>query len=134
MAQLLSEDASFAFETTLASKSILKLIKKAHDAGYAIELIYIALPDVALARRRVAKRVAAGGHDIPGDVIERRFARSLDNLINRYIDAVDEWRVYDNASTEKPLLICRGRGKTIDVIEDDKWQRLLKLSASLARR
>lgn len=82
----------------------------------------------------MAKRVAEGGHNIPADVIERRFGRSLDNLINRYIGAVNEWRVYDNGSTEKPVLICRGRGKTIDIIEEDKWQKLLNLSASLPRR
>ena len=124
---LLELKKSFAFETTLASKSFLKLVNRAHKRGYEVELIYVALPSVALAKKRVKKRVASGGHDIPPKVIERRFYRSLNNLVHRYSEAVDEWRVFDNAYQTIPQLILSGKGHTIKVHQEKKWQRLLKL-------
>jgi len=55
--------ADFAFETTLSGRSYLKLISQMKSEGWRIELIYLALPSVAMSRFRVAERVAHGGHD-----------------------------------------------------------------------
>ena len=63
--------------------SYLKLIRRLRSDGWRVELIYLALPNVALSRQRVAERVLHGGHNIPVVDIERRFPRSLDNLLNR---------------------------------------------------
>ena len=96
--------------------------------GYHVELIYVALPTASLAKQRVKKRVSEGGHDIPVDVIERRFYRSLNNLIHRYSKVVDEWRIFDNASPSIPQLILSGKGSTIKIHQETKWQKLLKLA------
>ena len=125
---LLDQSKSFAFETTLSSKSFVKLVDRAQKNGYHVELIYVALPTVALAKHRVRKRVAEGGHDIPADVIERRFYRGLNNLVHRYSRVVDEWRVFDNASPSIPQLILSGKGSTIKIYQERKWLRLLKLA------
>lgn len=124
---LVEQNRSFSFETTLSSKSIVKLVHRARKSGYRVELIYVALPSVSLARRRVRKRVAMGGHDIPVDVIERRFYRSLVNLVDVYSSVVDHWRVYDNSSLTIPELILSGEGANIEIHQGRKWQRLLKL-------
>jgi predicted ABC-type ATPase len=79
---LLREKVSFAFETTLSSKSFAKLAAKAQKDGYVVELIYVALPSYIYAQRRVSARVRAGGHNIPSEVVKRRFYRSLWNLQN----------------------------------------------------
>ena len=128
IAALLEQQASFAFETTLSSKSFVKLVHRAKKQGYRVELIYVALPTVGLALRRVRKRVAEGGHDIPPKTIERRFYRSLNNLIHRYAKIVDQWRVYDNASPKLPELILSASGTTIQIHQEKKWQRLVKLA------
>ena len=125
---LLEQNKSFAFETTLSSKSFVKLVLRAKQQGYHIELIYVALPTASLAKLRVKKRVSEGGHDIPADVIERRFYRSLNNLIHRYSKVVDEWRIFDNASPSIPQLILSGKGSTIKIHQEKKWQKLLKLA------
>ena len=78
--ELLSERVDFAFETTLATRSYVSLIKKAQQAGYEVTLLYIWLSSPAMALRRVAKRVSKGGHNIPPDVIERRYFRGIKNL------------------------------------------------------
>lgn len=125
---LLINKRSFAFETTLASKSFTRLIARAQSAGYRVSLLYVALPSAQLAKRRVARRVKEGGHTIPENVIERRFYRSLDNLINRYRVAVDEWLVYDNSEMQAPVLVAYGSNTALKIIEEQKWQRLLKLA------
>lgn len=53
---------------------------------------------------RVAERVRQGGHDIPQDVIRRRFAAGLRNFRAHYRQAVDDWAWYDNAGTEPAML------------------------------
>jgi len=125
---LLTSERSFAFETTLASKSFTRLIMRAHSAGYRVTLLYVALPSALLAKRRVARRVKEGGHSIPENIIERRFYRSLDNLIHRYRRVVDEWFVYDNSELKTPTLVAHGGAGSEYIIEERKWQRLLKLA------
>ena len=45
---------------------------------------------------RVAQRVREGGHNIPPDVIERRYWRGLQNLFQLFMSTVNDWSVYDN--------------------------------------
>lgn len=130
---LLKDKRSFAFETTLASKSFTRLIARAQSAGYRVTLLYVALPSAQLAKRRVARRVKEGGHTIPENVIERRFYRSLDNLINRYRVVVDEWLVYDNSEMQAPALVAYGSDTAMKIIEEQKWQRLLKLAKTIEK-
>jgi predicted ABC-type ATPase len=125
---LLKDKRSFAFETTLASKSFSRLIARAQASGYRVTLLYVALPAAQLAKRRVARRVKEGGHSIPENVIERRFYRSLDNLMHRYRVVVDEWFVYDNSELKTPALVAYGSGAAVNIIEEQKWQRLQKLA------
>jgi predicted ABC-type ATPase len=125
---LLKDKRSFAFETTLASKSFTRLIERAQASGYRVTLLYVALPSALLAKRRVARRVKEGGHSIPDQVIERRFFRSLDNLMHRYREVVDEWFVYDNSELKTPALVAYGHGTGANIIEEQKWQRLVKLA------
>lgn len=87
----------FAFETTLSGKAYLSLIDGLHAQGWTIELFYLALPDVAASKARVSERVAHGGHNIPVADIERRFPRSLRNLLNSYRMRVDRCVCYMNA-------------------------------------
>lgn len=125
---LMREGTSFAFETTLSSKSIAGRISKARLLGYKIELIYVALPSVQLAKRRVLARVRKGGHAIPQDVIERRFYRSLWNLQQIYAHQVDRWWVFENAQLTTPQLVARGGGGRTDIFLEDTWNKLSKLA------
>ena len=106
---------------------------RAQLCGYRVTLLYVALPSVQLAKRRVARRVKEGGHSIPDNIIERRFYRSLGNLMYRYRVVVDEWFVYDNSELKTPALVAQGRGVGENIIEEQKWQRLLKLAKTNER-
>ncbi len=69
-----------------------------------VGLFFLSLPTVEAASARVAERVQQGGHDIPEDVIRRRFNAGLRNLERVYKAAVDTWAIYDN-SGEAPKLL-----------------------------
>lgn len=96
--KLLSARETFAIETTLATRSYRALIRRAHQLGYMVELLYVWLCSVALARERVARRVAEGGHDIPDYIIERRYRQGIRNLFEIFIPAVDVWTIVDNSA------------------------------------
>ncbi len=86
----------FAFETTLAGRGYLRLIQRLKAQGWDVELFYMALPSVEASKLRVRERVAHGGHDIPVSDIERRFPRSLHNLLADYRSQVDKCVCYMN--------------------------------------
>jgi predicted ABC-type ATPase len=111
--QLMTEKEDFAFETTLSTRSYVSLIKKARATGYKVTLLYFWLISPDLAKQRVAKRVSQGGHNIPDDVVERRYYRGISNLLNLYLPIVDRWSVIDNMDVE-PNIIARG------AMNDDK--------------
>ena len=87
----------FAFETTLAGRSYLKLVEKLQTNGWRVELIYLALPNAEMSRLRVAERVAHGGHNIPEADLIRRFPRSLYNLLNLFAPKVNQAQCYMNS-------------------------------------
>ena len=103
---LMEREESFSFETTLAAKSYHLLIKRAKERGFTITLLFFWLRTIDLAKVRVATRVLEGGHNIPSDVIERRYKSGITNLFRIYLPLVDEWIVYDNSSF-LPVEICR---------------------------
>ena len=98
---------SFAFETTLSGRSYAHLIPRWREKGYHVKLIFLSLSSVDLAVSRVLARVAQGGHDIPEQVIRRRFDAGLRNFEDLYRGLVDSWALYDN-SGPVPQLIASG--------------------------
>ncbi len=112
--QLIEEDKSFAFETTLASRSFVPLLKQCKAEGYKINLIFLWLHSVELAIQRVKFRVEYGGHAIPIETIARRYKRGLENLFGLYMPIVNHWSLYDNS------------GSFPEIISEKKFFILLK--------
>jgi predicted ABC-type ATPase len=98
---------SFAFETTLSGRSYARLIPQWRERGYIVTLIFIRLSNVEMSINRVAERVRRGGHNIPEDVIRRRFPLGLANFESIYKRLVDRWMLYDN-SGDSPVLVDQG--------------------------
>ena len=126
--QLIEEGVDFAFETTLSTKSYVSLVKQAQQRGYVVTLLFFWLNSSELAKQRVAKRVSKGGHNIPEDVIERRYKRGISNLINLYIPACDNWMVVNNMNI-LPDLIAQSGSNTDTVIRiTDIWDTIIEQS------
>jgi predicted ABC-type ATPase len=115
----------FAFETTLAGRGYLRLIRRLRADAWRVELIYLALPSMEMSRLRVRERVRHGGHNVPLPDIERRFARSLRHLLGDYAHAVDETACFMN-SGEPPELIFTQRGGSRLVHHPDFYQLLVQ--------
>ena len=94
--ELLGKRVTFAIETTLATRSYVNLVTRAQAVGYQVHLLFFWLESPGFARRRVAERVRAGGHNIPSEVIERRYWLGLRNLFELFIPKVNYWALYDN--------------------------------------
>ena len=102
---LMDERKTFAIETTLATKSYANTIKKAKELGYNVILLFFWLPSPEMAVERVAKRVIEGGHNIPTDVIYRRYWAGLQNFFTIFAPIVDSWLFFDNV--DKPILLAK---------------------------
>lgn len=101
---LLSRHVSFAIETTLATRSYKNLVERAKASGYQVILLFFWLSSPEMAEMRVAQRVASGGHDIPKDVVHRRYWAGLRNLFEIFVPIVDLWSLYDNNTETQPIV------------------------------
>ena len=125
--ELARERSTFAFESTLASRSFHHFLVQLKADGYRVMLFYVALMSPELAVARVQHRVRMGGHDVPEDIVRRRFHRSLKNLFELYLPIADRWRVFDNSTRTKPSKIAE-QGKSLRIIARTKWQHLQSLA------
>lgn len=107
---LMHEGVSFAFETTLASKSHITRIKNAKEMGYQINMLFFWLSSADLAVKRVALRVEHGGHNIPENVIRRRYILGVKYLFSNYYELCDELYLYDNSEGLPQLIAEFGKG------------------------
>ena len=101
---LINGDESFSIETTLSTKSYASLVKRAHENGFNVQLLYFWLPTPEHAIARVAQRVKEGGHNIPKDVISRRYFAGLKNLFEIYIPIVDYLILVDNSKNPREII------------------------------
>lgn len=120
---LLEMGESFSIETTLATKSYINLVRKAREKGYVVHLLFFWLDSIELAKRRVADRVANGGHNIPLPVIERRYKAGLKNLFKIFMNEVDIWILFDNSLNRGERIAFGGRqlpAKIKDIVKFNK--------------
>lgn len=117
----------FAFETTLAGRSQINLLKKLRQNGWQIVLFFLWIPDAAFSKSRVRERVENGGHNIPDDAIYRRYPRIMYNLIKIYIPLCDKMICYDN-SRSKPVPVFEQDGKIRRIFIQDIYERILRQS------
>lgn len=124
MEELLESGEDFAFETTLATKSFKNLVSKAKSSGYFVSLIYFWLESVDLAEKRVQLRVVEGGHNIPTDVIVRRYYAGLKNLTVIYQKICDVVLVYDNSKNTPILIYEKSETDSYQIHDLERYHKL----------
>lgn len=122
--ELLNEQKSFSIETTLATKSYMRLVHRAQEQGYKVSLIYFWLSSPDLAIERVAQRVRNGGHNIPKEVVVRRYQAGIDNFFNIYMPCVDYWLLADNSETPRVIVAEGGRGMEINIYHIELFNKI----------
>ena len=125
---LLKDDLSFAFETTLATKSYKSKILLAKNRGYTITLLFFWLQTIDLAKNRVATRVLEGGHNIPKEVIQRRYVNGIKNLFSIYLSIVDEVMIFDNSQMKSKLIASKSNNSTMLIHDIQKYNQLKSYS------
>jgi len=125
--ELLAARADFAFETTLSSKSYVNIVKEAKELGYFVTLVFFYLDSVDLAKERVQLRVIEGGHNIPEEVIERRYHQGLKNLFEKFISIVDHWMIFNNSNNTGLLISKGGNKEQSEIYNEQNWQNLTKV-------
>lgn len=123
----INKRVDFAFETTLAGRSQINLIKKLRKSGWRIVLFFLWIPNAAFSKSRVRERVKHGGHDIPDDTIYRRFNRIMRNLAKIYIPLCDKVVCYDN-SGPKPVPVFEQDGRDQRIFIQNLYERILRQS------
>lgn len=121
--ELLNNEVSFSIETTLATKSYASLVKNAHRKGYKVNLLFFWIDSPEMAVERVAKRVREGGHNIPTDVILRRYTAGIKNFFNIYKDIVDYWILVDNATNPRQIIAEQDFG-SINIFDKIKYKKI----------
>jgi len=123
---LAASHQSFAFETTLASRSFAPWIESLLDHGYHFDLVFLWLPSPEHAVARVADRVRVGGHHIPESTVRRRYDAGLRNFFQLYRPLTTSWRIYDNSDIQGLKLIAAGSGiTTTTVFAEELWSKIL---------
>ncbi|UCS92414.1 zeta toxin family protein [Echinicola marina] len=120
---LIGEGESFAFETTLSTRSYTKLIKEAKEKGFEVYLLFFWLHSPQLAVERVRVRVLEGGHNIPYNVILRRYDNGLKNFFNLYLPIVDQWFLINNSGEPYEIIAENPEGK-LNVYDSEIWNNL----------
>ncbi|HZS09264.1 MAG TPA: zeta toxin family protein [Blastocatellia bacterium] len=125
--ELAARRENFAFETTLATKSYVPWLSQLVQDGYLINLMFVWLSSPELAVERVKERVASGGHDIPKEIIRRRYKKGIRNFFTLYQLIAETWGVYDNSEAGEPVLIAKGKLKTQQIIlQADRWTQFIE--------
>lgn len=120
---LLERGENFCIETTLATRSLMRIIEDAKSKGYEVTLLYFWLSSPEMAVSRVKDRVASGGHGIPENVIFRRYGMGLHYFFNDYMAVCDRWMLFDNSEL-KMKKIASGEGLNFEINDLQTWSRI----------
>jgi predicted ABC-type ATPase len=121
--ELAAARESFAFETTLASRSFAVLLRELSNAGYEVLVYYVWLRSPELAIERVHERVRRDGHFVPPDVIRRRYGRGLRNFFSIYQPLANSWALCDN-SGEELQLVAEGGDAGLRVFDPETYEHI----------
>ncbi len=123
--RLLSRRVDFCIESTLATRSLLQMIRSSKEMGYTVSILYLWVSSPELARQRVRARVAAGGHNVKDETIQRRYEAGLKNFFGIYLPECDHWTLADN-SNPPFRLIAEGGRKGITVHDPQLYETISK--------
>ncbi|WP_395627554.1 zeta toxin family protein [Daejeonella sp.] len=124
--ELISDNKTFAFETTLSTKSYKSKIIQAQNKGYRVTLLFFWLQNIELAKERVKARVSEGGHNIDSEIIERRYYRGIKNLFDIYLPIVDGAMIFDNSEGKHELLADKQMHNSLNIVNQTKFNLLKK--------
>jgi len=129
---LFAREADFCIETTLATRSLLKMVREAQAKGYFVTVVYFWLPSADLAVERVRARVAAGGHHVPEDTIRRRYRIGQKYFFEDYAPLCDRWILADNSVPPFREIAQGTRDGSVLVKDPELYERIRRFATEEA--
>lgn len=120
---LLERKEDFSIETTLATRSLVGIINDAKASGYTVTLLYFWLNSPELAIQRVKNRVLTGGHNIPENVVRRRYSMGLHYFFETYMPMSDHWILADN-SVSPFKVVAEGSSLGTFIKDEEKYKTI----------
>jgi len=102
--QSVSISSMLILSLKVCGKGYINKITEWKKQQYEIIIYFFKLPSPEFAIERVKLRVSQGGHNIPEQVIQRRFERSRHNFNTFYKQLADSWIVFDT-SGNLPIIL-----------------------------
>jgi predicted ABC-type ATPase len=128
MHELSSQRVSFAFETTLATRSYAPWLRTIIQQGCRLHLSFVWLRSPEMAVQRVRARVRDGGHAVPEETIRRRYVKGVRNFFELYQPLAATWALYDNSVAPKPVWIASGRGdRNQTIFQPELWSQFCEV-------
>ena len=121
--ELANQRKDFGFETTLSGKAYAGFLKDSKKIGYRIHIFFLWVRSVDIALERVADRVKMGGHNVPEDVVRRRYGKGLPNFNGTYRVLSDFWAIYDN-SAEVPKMVAFEKNLKLKVVDNQLYDQI----------
>ena len=122
-----NEGITFNQETTVCGQTIIRNILKAKELGYFIEMHYVGVDSVEIAKDRVRHRVQQGGHGIPESDIEKRYEETFERL-NFILKECNLVAFYDNTESFRRFAIYKN-GKLVRISQKvPKWFSKVEVS------
>lgn len=123
---LIERGTDFAVETTLSALIYKEIIEKAQSLDYKVSLLYFWLNSTDLAKERVRLRVLEGGHDVSGNVIERRYHRGLQNLAQIFLPLCDHVMIFDNSELNHKLIMAKIKGENEEIYDNNIYNKIFQ--------
>lgn len=121
---LLKKQSDFGIETTLATRTLLKTVHMAQEAGYTVTLLYFWLRSPELALERVKARVEAGGHNIPEETIRRRYHVGINYFFNHYAPVCERWILADNSQIPFKVIAEGAKDEFINIKDEETFLKI----------
>lgn len=114
-----SKGISFNRETTLSGYNIIKTIKQAKSLSYKVNLMFVGVDDIDIAKKRVLSRVNKGGHGISEKIMDIRYSHIFENLM-QVMPYCDSIQLFDNSKNGFDLAGYKYNNAFVK-IKDCKW-------------
>lgn len=121
----ISQNKSFAFETTFSGKLWSNHPGKAKENGYRIIIYFLFVESIDLSLKRIQKRVKAGGHNVDKKIVRRRYKRTFQNMMDIYSRLADEWYAINNSGKE-PKVIAFSKSDQVIKIDEKIFKKYFK--------
>lgn len=112
-------------ETTLSGRQPAASAKKAKEHGYYIRLFYVCINSLDDCLGRIRNRVSKGGHDIPPEIVGRRYEKRFTDLA-RILPYCNEVRFFDNDNGFRETAEYRNGALIVKTDDVPEWLSALK--------